>query len=253
MLSLLKGVKIQYLSDIHLDVNRWTKYRFAKKGNILMLPGDIGDPIKHEYHKFLEHQAYRFKAVYFVAGNHEYYSKNKTICEINEYIKDLTKYINKKTVKNNLYFLNRDVSTINNDYVVLGCTLWTNIPKTYPNSFDNKNILNDDFKLITNEQISDINKQDIEWLNEQIDYYKDKDRHVIIMTHHCPTKQLQANKYKTYMYPDKYYNSLDYLMKKPVVAWLSGHSHCIKNIRVNNVYCGIYAVGYNNEIIKQTL
>lgn len=42
-------------------------------------------------------------------------------------------------------------------------------------------------------------------------------------------------------------NDLEYLMKEPINTWIYGHNHSIMTKRINGVYCGLNAYGYQGE------
>ena len=73
-------MKIQYLSDLHLELMSTHKFsklceKIIPKCDILVLAGDIGDPLHHNdrYKFFLHSMSKKFKKVFLVSGNHEYY------------------------------------------------------------------------------------------------------------------------------------------------------------------------------------
>ena len=71
------SVRIQYASDIHLEI-RPSKFRriLTPVGDILILAGDIGHPFRRTYAQFLDWCSRNFKHVILVPGNHEYYMIN---------------------------------------------------------------------------------------------------------------------------------------------------------------------------------
>lgn len=66
---------VQILSDLHLEIcNQYTSYTFPTTAPFLLLAGDIGRLIDYnEYVAFLEMQASRYRKVFLVLGNHEFY------------------------------------------------------------------------------------------------------------------------------------------------------------------------------------
>jgi len=67
--------KFQLLSDIHLEFPSALEHfpPFPVLAPYLFLVGDIGYPSKESYAKFLFAQSERYKGVFILAGNHEYY------------------------------------------------------------------------------------------------------------------------------------------------------------------------------------
>lgn len=111
--------KLQILSDIHLEFGR-KGFDFPQTGNALALVGDIGDPASAVYESFLLEQAARFDKVFVLAGNHEFYHHSTEEC-----IHLIQQVCSKKPTK--LIFLNQTTHDMGEDYVVLGCTLWSEV------------------------------------------------------------------------------------------------------------------------------
>ena len=67
--------RIQVLSDLHLEVGQqYSTYTFPASAPFLLLAGDIGRLIDYDaYLGFLEAQVARYKKVFLVLGNHEFY------------------------------------------------------------------------------------------------------------------------------------------------------------------------------------
>ena len=77
-------VKINYISDLHLefygdDVNFEKVMNFDNDAEIICLAGDIGYPEHPNYEKFLSFISGKFKYVFLITGNHEYYHLNNNI------------------------------------------------------------------------------------------------------------------------------------------------------------------------------
>jgi hypothetical protein len=207
----MRGFKLQYVSDIHLENKGVSFPRIPIKGQVLALLGDIGNPYNQNYIDFLLYTSYNFEKVILVAGNHDYnfaWKKHKSL----EYcIADFENIVSKF---GNIEFLDNKKTRINN-YTVLGTTLWTN---RYSGNryFDSTNWLQSELSLINSP--------------------------VIVLSHHLPTFKMIVSKYKTNKFNstrDFFASNLDHLIKDPVKIWLCGHSHCTTQININNVICGI--------------
>ena len=72
-------MKIQYCSDLHLEFAQNEKFLadnpIQAVGDILVLAGDIiyWEPENFK-HRFFDYVSDHFKAVYYIPGNHEFYS-----------------------------------------------------------------------------------------------------------------------------------------------------------------------------------
>ena len=76
---------LKFISDLHLerrkDIITFSKNHYNKS---LILPGDIGSPLKQNYWDFMDYVSDNFEKVYFTTGNHEYWNNNKiTINQMN--------------------------------------------------------------------------------------------------------------------------------------------------------------------------
>ena len=62
-------MKIQYISDIHLEYQS-TLPNIDQISDILVLAGDIGFPFSFLYKEFLIDMNKKFKKIFLIAGNH---------------------------------------------------------------------------------------------------------------------------------------------------------------------------------------
>jgi hypothetical protein len=90
-----------------------------------------------------------------------------------------------------------------------------------------------------------------------IDYVKENNQKIIILTHHLPSLR--------WIHPDFakskinwcYASDCDALLKAPVIGWLCGHTHraqsfWLKGDAGEDIYCGINPWGYPFEDMKGT-
>lgn len=75
------ALKIQILSDLHLEVRRYTEdtlyhYNFPATAPHLALLGDIGCTQDPRLFDWLDLQLTRFKLIFYIAGNHEPYDSS---------------------------------------------------------------------------------------------------------------------------------------------------------------------------------
>jgi len=87
-------LRLRYFSDLHLEfIPREKISTFIEKiapgfDDICILAGDIGNPYQENYNIFMNFISENFKKTFVIAGNHEYYSKTKTMEETNAYLTD---------------------------------------------------------------------------------------------------------------------------------------------------------------------
>ena len=209
-------LKIQILSDIHLEFLSW--FDFPKTAPILALLGDIGNPGKKSYAEFLQRQADRFDKVFVVCGNHECYGKS--VPETYSLIQDIC------NEKPNMIFLNQTVHDLDVDHVVLGTTLWSKVLDHQRRSVEG-NV--SDFKAIKHWSVDANNcqhEQERSWLQQAIQDVENQERLAIVFTHHCPSfKGTSAPQYDNSTISSLFCTDLEHLLKLPVILYGAGHSH----------------------------
>jgi len=231
-------MKIQYISDIHLE--------FLSKipeinpvGDVLVLAGDIGHPFSNIYIDFLIAMNYKFKKIFIITGNHEFYSlgKNKTMEEIDDKIKSI---INDNNL-NNITYLD-DSYEDHEGFRFCGATLWSKII--------NKKYLNNDMTMIKDMNIefrNELFNNSYEFINEVIN---NSNLPIIMITHHLPSFDLINSVYRTeeYInYTQCYASDCSKLFKEPIKIWIFGHTHkeCDKEINGIKFLCN--PIGYPDE------
>lgn len=243
-----KNIKnsIQYISDLHVDC--------LKPGNIpiiepeadnLIIAGDIGVPSHVNFDLLLKNVSKNFERTFVVLGNHDFdlgccYDKNN-YNKWKPYINDLfSKY-------NNLTLLDNSTYDIGTKYVILGSTFWCNA--VYNEKYkENK-------KYWTH---IEEHEKHVEWLNGEIS--ENLNKKVIVVTHFLPSFQMIEDKYrKKGMITDIntwYASDYEHIIKPPIIAWIGGHSHSIMECKINDIYCGINALGYpreNNKVVSKLI
>lgn len=230
-------MKIQIASDIHLEFLSILDYSklVTNKNNadILALLGDISvcgnKKDLEKYDNFLEYLSPKYKHIFVVSGNHEYYSQEKlTMTDINRLIRSMIKKYNNVTFLNGNCFI---VNEKNHKYIFCGGTLWTNIPNDMKSFI--KQSMNDYFNIyvkrsneirkIEPDDVIKLHKQYLKKINLTIKEYKNKKNvSLIMLTHHKP-----------YVNEDKPLNGLDFayqtnlnnIIKEPIKLWCYGHTH----------------------------
>jgi len=167
-------MQIQYFSDLHLeyldDIPNIKAYK------VLCLLGDMGYPFSNIYTKFLLHlqENNNIEKIFLITGNHEYYSSDYSIHDINEKIKDIIL----KNKLDKITFLNNS-SELYNGYLFVGSTLWSFI--------NNNNYLTNDFSNIYEINIDKYNemyKKSVEYITSTIN--NNIDKNIILLTHFLP-------------------------------------------------------------------
>lgn len=171
-------MKIQILSDLHLEHDEKFTYEKAEGADLLILAGDISSYIFQS--DFVRHCAKQIKTI-MIMGNHEPlgYSIKDTV----QAWKDLN--------IDNLIILDNDTVEINGIHFI-GTTLWTDLYADPLNHFAIKNNVCDFKKILKSDHsglidIIDIQEEfekSLKFITEE--FNKDYKRKVLI-THHLPT------------------------------------------------------------------
>lgn len=195
--------RLQYISDIHLE--RMTARPFFNRivrpvTGTLALAGDIGHPHKSFYPKFIEYCKENWDDVIVVAGNHELengYDQQLTLCR-----EICSQWSNVHFLHNNSVYLRH--LQVN----FCGTTLWSK--KTKPH----------------------LHKEALTWLDTALFNAEALQANTVVVTHHMPSKILTHSRYASYKNVDGFYSELDEMIRWPIRAWVSGHSHHKKEVRL---------------------
>ncbi len=79
--------RFQLFSDIHIELTKNVP-KLPALAPYLFLAGDIGKINANNFKEFIEYTNNNWKKIFYVCGNHEYYSSNKTHEEINQLYKN---------------------------------------------------------------------------------------------------------------------------------------------------------------------
>lgn len=228
---------LKYASDLHLECRGiydnvisdfWTN---SNNKQYLALVGDIGNLTNNNLERFFSKIAGKYKKIYYVPGNHEFWHKTKCYHEIEHELKKMCNY------HDIIYMNNKKVHI--NDYQIIGTTLWSNVTDTNNLSGDYKNI-NYQGEKITPEITNEFNKNSIKFISENLNNDKS-----IILSHHAPLFK-NCLKYE-HIYDLKnqnYCNNLKYLLKDPIKYWIFGHTHYSTNFYFNNVNIRANQLGF---------
>lgn len=268
---------LRYVSDLHLElrpsvhhpklVNLWEIKKQPGDKYYLALLGDIGNPYQKNLIDFLSLISPKYDRIFYIPGNHEYYNLGKNgasplLKTKKEFEKKLEEICNQF---NNISVLNNQVYQLDG-IKIIGSTLWSQV------SDENQKYISyaiNDYRLIRKEKaensveedshlpcvtVSDTNqwnKESIDFINNEIMIATDP---CIVLTHHAPlfsdakSKHYTADpKYLDSPNDEAFHNNLLHLLKKPVVAWLYGHTHYASKFEINGVIVATNQLGYSNE------
>lgn len=226
---------LQIVSDLHLEFGKNIKIKpYAPH---LALLGDIGNPFKPHYNRFMETQAAQFQMVFILLGNHEYYgihtaeeviTKAKTICNAFENVK----------------LLDRDSYQLTDNTLLLGCTLWSDITDDAALHMNDMNIQINNGSLLTADMYRSWHRRDVEFLRNEIAAHTDSN--IVVLTHHAPSHIMQG-KYKNSQLCSAFATPLEDLFQPPVIAWASGHVHSNVDTLIDGIRSVSNCKGYPGE------
>jgi predicted MPP superfamily phosphohydrolase len=258
-------MKIQYISDIHLETMDTNTANFKNflipNAPYLALCGDIGYPHSQIFEEFIKYCSERWIHVFYVTGNHDYYNKIHTqwkykapysMKQIEEKIIDLF-----ESYPNCHYLQKEQFDIPNTNYSIVGCSLWVYIPTyKYTDCLSYLNDVNyisyDGIRRLTPEHINMLNEDHCEWLLKKLNYLESLNRKAIVLTHHMPSQLLINENYINDPRNYLFYTELSgHLESKALKGWICGHSHSNKRILYKNgVELMLNCKGYSKEKIK---
>lgn len=215
-------VRFQVLSDIHLEVYKNdVSYEcfLTPVEDYLILGGDICHiNFGNRLEDFLIPLCKKFRKVYYVLGNHEFYKTDGwpiyTIQDVYNKFYDIAKKID------NLMLLDQKYEIIE-DVCIAGCTLWSYtdyIPKWIVR-----------IKGMNAPMYRAMHCSDVNWIEEMIIFCKRKDLKLLMITHYPPTLHaLSKHRYsgRRDRFSSLYATDLSRLLSsKKVHTWIFGHVH----------------------------
>lgn len=269
MNQIKKCFKFQVFSDIHLEFYKEFP-KIVPLTDYLFLAGDIGKISHPTFKPFFDYCSEKWKKTFYVLGNHEYYSSDKTHQKLNKLYKEFfSSYSNIHLLDDSYY----DLEDENNSYRIYGSTLWSEI-----NSTEGLN----DFNMIKmkNEKNWTVSI-DLQYYNElymssatklfdmiKTHNYDDiAPQELIIITHFPPIRktnkqpnltshpmyQNQIDAIKKYFSNDfteeylKKWNLTELELYSKIKAWISGHTHYSYDFNYRTRFLS-NQLGYHSEI-----
>jgi predicted phosphodiesterase len=254
-------VKFQYISDLHLEhyntINKITFEKIEGCDNLFLL-GDIGYAYSDIYHSFINDCSQKWKNVFVIYGNHEYYCKSYNKKTMNEIDEEVLKF------PSNVYFLNNDHVLLNkkdstvkklldredhmDDYIkIIGSLLWSNIHNSVAFRMnDYRFIYTSKNSLLTPENVRELFKINKEYILNELnsDTFP-----TILLTHHG-VHELCNGYYQGNFMASGYATNIDELVHiKHLIACINGHTHCSVNTKIpgSNIKLLSNCYGYKGE------
>lgn len=248
-------MKFRPISDLHLEFYTGGTVILPKiedeVKSTLILAGDIGllhYPDRGDLDAFLKDVCSRYKYVFYIAGNHEYYHGNITEHTIHKLF-DRLQLPNLFT--NHLFIEDENI-------VITGDTLWTDFKKEDPLVMEISRINMNDYNLIRiGETYSKLFPSTIyayhamqkRELFNSIKEYKDKGCKIVVVTHHHPSYQAMEEEFRGSDLNFAYMSDLDNeVTQLSPDWWICGHQHKSKRYKIGNTEVICNPVGYPGQI-----
>lgn len=211
----------------------------------LLLAGDILTAKKcTKYEYFFENLSKRFKKVFVINGNHEFYGWRYDLSRfaLADFYEDLP---------DNIEHLDNNYIELDKDTAIFGGTLWTKFKDSTEEIYAQQCM--NDFRIITmsggytfTPEMSTL--EHAETINQLEKFFKLPHKNKVVMTHHAPSFQSSAEEYKGSLLNAAFATDLeDYIKEKSPVLWLHGHMHSNSDYMIGDtrIICNPY--GYKGE------
>lgn len=236
-------MKIQYASDLHLEFAdnwRWLKeHPLEVKGDILLLAGDIGylGDEKYSSHPFWDWASDNFQQVIACIGNHEFYKYFDVATLPDGYCMEIRQNVHS--------YYNGVIHVGDTDIIV--STLWAKI--ALKDAYVTEHMINDFRRILYNGDImtfADFNKEHarcLDFIKKAVS--ESRASHKVVLTHHVPSFQMQCERFKGSKANGAFIVELqDYIQSGDIDAWIYGHSHYNKDVKIGNTWCLSNQLGY---------
>lgn len=174
-------MKIQYASDLHLEVRQPGEIPIVPEGDILVLAGDVTDlNLWHDRHAwFIQWLSDNFSQSYILPGNHEFFGG---------YDVELSLQGLEITAAENVRFVNNRVVRLHQDIELIFTTLWTPISAQAQPYVDRHltdcSRLNYGTEQFKAHHHTLAHEYCLQWLKQAVRDSTARQR--IVITHHCP-------------------------------------------------------------------
>ena len=244
-------MKFQLLSDVHLEFYKELppiKEIITPQAPNLILAGDICF-IKHPlFVPFFKKLSPMFKRIIYVLGNHEYYYHDDyridTLTTMELLVTD------KLSPFKNIFILNKQYLELDEDVVILGCTLWSYLSKqdfvAGMKILPAVSFVKHSKTILLHPRITNkIHLMHKKWLYAMFEKFID--RKIIVVSHYVPSLKGLDAKYS--FFNKAYYSNCDDLVQQADI-WCCGHTHEQKIVHIGKTPLYINALGKPTERLK---
>lgn len=243
-------MKIQLVSDLHLDIS---KHLELPGGDVLIIAGDACEAkeLQHEYHStklrtysggrypcydFFRFECAKYKKVFYVMGNHEHY--HGKLWKTADMLRNM--------LPSNVTLLENQ-SEEYEGVLFVGATLWTDMNRYDPVTMHAMNSHMNDYRLITTHHpihnsygklkardTANIHADSKKYIKETVEIYADMP--VVVITHMAPTFESVHEMYRGDIANSAYCSDLsNIILDSPNIKfWVHGHMHTTSDYMVGD-------------------
>jgi len=235
-------MRLQVFSDLHLEFGRFEPT--ITNADVVVLAGDIHQGM--EGLKWAK-QYCRDCPVIYVMGNHEFY---------NHSIPDLINALKREARGSNVHVLENNDFIIN-DFVFLGCSLWTNF-HLWPDAREAMSVADremSDFWLIQKKEGNElfcakdsaqVHAASVRWLARQMSRHAPS--RTIVVTHHAPSSRSIPPHNVGDVLSAAFASDLDLMIQASrIPLWIHGHTHHNVDYKIGATRIYSNQRGYPNE------
>lgn len=236
-------MKIQYMSDLHMEFKDNLNYIKAKEfdvtGDVLVIAGDTlyldGNIMPRM--AFWNWASKNFRQVLLIPGNHEFYGYGDVTKR-----GDSWQYNFRKNVG---CYYNKVVRIDNVDFILT--TLWSMIPETdeyfvLRGMNDFRQIMYNGHRL-TIEDYNQEHKKCFSFLKQAVE--KSTAEHIVVVTHHLPTGAVVSPQHRDSVLYSAFVTELgDYIAENRIDVWIYAHSHTNNDTIIGNTRIVSNQLGY---------
>lgn len=249
--------KFQLASDIHLYGKDRT-HEIEVIGDYLLLAGDVVEwPLATDAalgKVFLRDMCTKFKKVFYIFGNHEFYNGNLTDSKAKVLALDMP---------DNFIYLDGDHYVLDDNTIIFGHTLWTNFDKANSRLMAYARARMNDFQVCTYilngvanywtpKSSYEYHIEGMKKLEKTCDMFPNTN--ILVMTHHAPSFKSVDPLYTRYGTGDidlnfAYASDLEgFILAHPQIKhWVHGHMHNNSDYMVGDCRVICNPLGYHDN------
>lgn len=214
---------VQYASDLHIEFAQNSLYLHQNPikafGDILILAGDIGYWDQRIFDlSFFDDLSKKFQFVYYLPGNHEFYT--------NKDIKVLRKPVCEQIRKNIHIVSDVVINVADTDFIFT--PLWSEVPPTKIMSiqqgvadFEKIKYRGKQFNVFDH---NNLHKRSMDFLTKAVKASDAKNK--VVVTHFVPTRMCNSEEYNKSELNDYFVEELyDFIEDSDIDYWIYGHHH----------------------------